>query len=86
MENNKLYVGVHVEFKDNKAYFKIDSTKGISLQDMQAVLAGGLNLTIRCENSEEEQYKSLKKITRHMESELFNDESFKDLHIGIKKY
>jgi hypothetical protein len=86
MENNKLYVGVHVEFIDDKAYFKIDATKGISLQDMQAVLVGGLNLTLRCENSEEEQFKKLKQITRHMESELFNDDSFKDLHIGIKQY
>jgi hypothetical protein len=85
MENNTLYVGVHVEFIDDKAYFKLDTTKGISLVDIQSVLVGGLNLTIRCEDSEEEQFKKLKQITRHMESELFNDSSFKDLHNGIKK-
>lgn len=85
MENNSLYVGVHVDFIDNRAHFKIDATKGISLEQMQAVLVGGLNLSIRGEDNPEEQYKTFKKIVRHMENELFNDDSFKDLHIGIKK-
>lgn len=85
MENNNLYVGVHVEFIDNRAHFKIDATKGISLKELQSVLVGGLNLSIRGEGSPEEQYSTFKKIVHHMEDELFNDDSFKDLHIGVKK-
>jgi len=79
----KFYVGVTAEIKEGKVYFNIDTTKGITLKEIQSVLAGGLNLTIKGVGSPEDQFKTYKEIVRHMESELFNDESFKDAHIGI---
>ena len=56
----------------------------MSLSDVRAVLAGGLTLTIKGIENPEEQYKTFKEVVRFIESELFNDDSFKDLYVGIK--
>jgi hypothetical protein len=79
----KLYVGVHAEIKDGKVFYYLDGTSGISLVDVRAVLIGGLTLTIKGIENPEEQYHTFKHIVRHIEGELFNNESFKDLHIVI---
>lgn len=83
MENQKLYVGVHCEFVDEKVHFKIDTTQGMTLKDLQSVLVGGLNLAIRGEKTPKLQGKALREIISYMEQELINVESFKDAHIGI---
>ena len=80
----KLYVGVHAEIKDGKIFYYLDATSGMSLLDASSVLVGGLTLTIKGIENPEEQYHTFKQVVRHIEGELFNDESFKDLHIGIK--
>ena len=80
----KLYVGVHAEIKDGKVFYYLDGTSGISLVDVRAILVGGLTLTIKGIENPEEQYKIFKKIVHHMENELFNDDSFKDLHVVIQ--
>lgn len=80
----KLNVIVNAEIKDNKVYYSIDASQGINLKEMQAVLVGGLNLSIKGEKTPELQYQTFKNIVRHMESELFNDESFKDIHIKVQ--
>jgi hypothetical protein len=80
----KLYVGVRAEFKDEKVFYYLDAISGMSLLDVRAVLTGGLALTIKGIENPEEQYHTFKQVVRHIEGELFNDESFKDLHIGIK--
>lgn len=79
-----LYVGVHTELKDGRAFYYLDTTKEMSLSEVRAVLTGGLALTIKGIENPEEQYKTFKEVVRFMESELFNDNSFKDLHIRIK--
>jgi hypothetical protein len=80
----KLYVGVHAEIKDGKVFYYLDGTSGISLVDVRAILIGGLTLTIKGIENPEEQYKTFKQVVRFMESELFNDDSFKDLYVGTK--
>ena len=85
MENLKLYVGVHCEFVDGKAYFKIDTTKGMTLKELQSVLVGGINLAIRGEKTPELQGKTLRELISFMEQELINIESFKDAYIGIDR-
>ena len=80
----KLYVGVHTEFKDGRAFCYLNSSKEMSLSDVRAVLVGGLTLTIKGIENPEEQYKTFKEVVRFIESELFNDDSFKDLYVGIK--
>jgi hypothetical protein len=80
----KLYVGVHAEIKDGKIFYYLDAANGVSLLDAMSVLVGGLNLTIKGIENPVEQYRTFKKIVHHMENELFNDNSFKDLHIGIQ--
>lgn len=85
MENQKLYVGVHCEFVEQKIQFKIDTTKGMTLGDLQSVLVGALNLSIRGEKTPELQGKRLREIISFMESELIDVDSFKDAYIGIPK-
>ena len=85
MENLKLYVGVHCEFVDGKVYYKIDTTKGMTVKDLQSVLVGGLNLAIRGEKTPELQGKILREIISFMEQELINVESFEDAHIVIDR-
>ena len=80
----KLYVGVHTEFKDGRAFYHFDGTKGISLSEARAILVGGLTLTIKGIENPEEQYKTFKEVVRFIEGELFNDDSFKDLNVGVK--
>jgi hypothetical protein len=80
----KLYVGVHAEIKDGKIFYYLDAINGMSLLDARSVLVGGLTLTIKGIENPEEQYHTFKQVVRHIEGELFNDESFKDLHIEIK--
>lgn len=77
----KLYVGVQTEFKDGSAFYYLNCTKEMSLSEVRAVLTGGLTLTIKGLENSEEQYKTFKEVVRFMESELFNDDSFKDLHV-----
>ena len=79
----KLYVGVRAEFKDEKVFYYLDTISGMSLLDVRSVLVGGLNLTIKAIENPEEQYKTFKQVVRFMERELFNDDSFKDLYVGI---
>ena len=83
MEKDKLYVGIHCESVDGKLHFNIDVTKGMTLNDLQSVLTGGLNLAIRGEKTPELQGKALREIISFMEQELINVESFKDAHIKI---
>jgi len=80
----KLYVGVHAEIKDGKIFYYLDVTSGMSLLDARKVLAGGLTLTIKGIENPEEQYHTFKQVVRHIEGELFNNESFNDLYVGIK--
>lgn len=84
MENIKLYVGVHVEIKDGKAYISIEAAKGMALSEMQSVLVGGLNLAIRGEKTPELQGKRLKEIISIMESELIDINSFDDAEFKTK--
>jgi hypothetical protein len=79
-----LYVGVRAEFKDEKVFYYLDCTKKMSLSEVRAVLTGGLTLTIKGIENPEEQYYTFKQMVRFIEGELFNDESFKDLYLGIK--
>lgn len=74
----KLYVGVHTEFKDGRVFCYLNGSKEMSLSDVIAVLTAGLNLTIKGIENPDEQYKTFKEVVRFMESELFND-----LHVGI---
>lgn len=83
METTKLYVGVHAEITEGKVYFKIDATEGIVLSDLQKILVGGLNLSIRGERTPELQGKKLREIIYFMESEFVNVDSFNDVHIGV---
>jgi len=80
----KLYVGVHAEIKDGKIFYYLDGNSGMSLLDAMSVLAGGLTLTIKGIEDPEEQYHTFKHIVRHIEGELFNNDSFKDLYVGTK--
>jgi hypothetical protein len=80
----KVYVGVRAEFKDEKVFYYLDATNGISLVDVRSILIGGLTLTIKGIENPEEQYYTFKQMVRFIEGELFNNESFKDLYLGIK--
>jgi hypothetical protein len=80
----KLYVGVRAEIKDGKIFYYLDGNSGMSLLDVMSVLIGGLTLTIKGIENPEEQYYTFKQMVRFIEGELFNDESFKDLYLGIK--
>jgi hypothetical protein len=80
----KLYVGVRAEFKDEKVFYYLDGTSGISLVNVRAILIGGLTLSIKGIENPEEQYYTFKQMVRFIEGELFNNESFKDLYLGIK--
>jgi hypothetical protein len=80
----KLYVGVRAEIKDGKIFYYLDGNSGMSLLDAMSVLVGGLTLTIKGIENPEEQYYTFKQMVRFIEGELFNDESFKDLYLGIK--
>ena len=80
----KLYVGVQTELKDGRSFHYLHCAKEMSLSEVRAVLTGGLTLTIKGIENPEEQYKTFKQVVRFMESELFNDDSFKDLYVGTK--
>jgi hypothetical protein len=80
----KLYVAVRSEPKDGKVFYHMEIVNGMTLSDATAVLVGGLTLAIKGIENSEEQYKTFKEIVTFIESELFNDKSFKDLYVGVK--
>ena len=80
----KLYVGIHAEFKDGRTFYYLNGLKEMSLSEVRALLVGGLTLSIKGIENPGEQYKTFKEVVRFMESELFNDDSFKDSYVGIK--
>jgi hypothetical protein len=84
MEYEKFYVGTTVEFRDGKYHFQLDTTKGMLLQEIRAVLVGAINLTIRGEETPEKQAIALKSVISYMEEEFINVESFNDVYVKNK--
>jgi len=83
--DKKYYVGINCEYIDGKYNFSIDTTKEMTVDELYSVLVGGINLVIRCEKTPELQGKRLWEIIQHMERELINVDSFRDVYINLPK-
>jgi hypothetical protein len=79
MEETKMKVSVEVTVKeDNTFLFNILANELIDTQLIQSILAGGLALSIRAEETPRKQAKVLKDVIEYLESEFINPDSFSD--------
>ena len=69
-EETKYYAGVEVTVKDGRYYFNISAQKGIDMDAIRSILAGGLSLTILSEKTPEKQGQELRGVVEYLESEL----------------
>lgn len=80
MEEAKMSVTVEVTIKeDNTFLFNILASESLDNQLIQSVLAGGLALSIRAEETPKKQAKVLKDVIDYLESEFINPDSFSDV-------
>jgi hypothetical protein len=78
MEEIKMTVSVEVTVKDERFYFNILTNEGISLPMIRSILAGGVALSIRGEETHELQAKAISEVIDYLESEFINPDSFHD--------
>jgi hypothetical protein len=78
-EETKYYAGVEVTVKDGRYYFNISAQKGLDMNAIRSILAGGLSLTILSEKTPEKQGQALRGVVEYLESELVNVDSFTDI-------
>ena len=78
-EETKYYAGVEVTVKDGRYYFNISAQKGLDMDAIRSILAGGLSLTILSEKTPEKQGQALRGVVEYLESELVNVDSFTDI-------
>ena len=69
-EETKYYAGVEVTVKDGIYYFNISAQKGLDMDAIRSILAGGLSLTILSEKTPEKQGQALRGVVEYLESEL----------------
>lgn len=69
-EETKYYAGVEVTVKDGRYYFNISAQKGLDMDAIRSILAGGLSLTILSEKTPEKQGQALRGVVEYLESEL----------------
>jgi hypothetical protein len=81
MEQTKLKVSVEVTVNDGKFFYDISAQKGMDIEDIRAVLCGGVALSIRGEETPKLQAEALKDVISYLESEFINVESFSDVNI-----
>jgi hypothetical protein len=81
MEQTKLKVSVEVTVNDGKFFYDISAQKGMDIEDIRAVLCGGVALSIRGEETPKLQAEALKDVVSYLESEFINVESFSDVNI-----
>jgi len=81
-EETKLNVTVEVTIKDGRYYFNILTHEGVTKELIRSILAGGLALTIRAEETPEEQGKVIREVIDYLESEFINPDSFNDTYIN----
>jgi hypothetical protein len=81
MEQTKLKVSVEVTVNDGKFFYDISAQKGMDIEDIRAVLCGGVALSIRGEETPKLQAEALRDVIGYLESEFINVESFTDVNI-----
>lgn len=81
MEQTKLKVSVEVTVNDGKFYYDISAQEGMDIDDIRAVLCGGVALSIRGEETPKLQAEALRDVVSYLESEFINVESFSDVNI-----
>ncbi len=81
MEEVKLEVMVEVTEKDGRFYFNILADTHIDRNMIRSILAGGLALTIRGEETPQEQGLALRDVINYLENEFINTDSFSDAYI-----
>jgi hypothetical protein len=81
MEQTKLKVSVEVTVNDGKFFYDISAQKGMDIEDIRAVLCGGVALSIRGEETPKLQAEALREVIGYLESEFINVESFSDVNI-----
>ena len=78
-EETKYQVGVDLTIRDGRYYFNILAQKGLDVENIRSILAGGLSLTILSEKTTEKQGQALRGVIDYLESELVNVDSFTDI-------
>jgi hypothetical protein len=79
MEEIKLKVSVEVTItKDNLYQYQILAPESLEIDEIRAILAGGVALSIRSEDTPKEQAVALKSVINYLESEFINPDSFSD--------
>lgn len=78
MEETKLTVAVEVTVKGGKFFYNILAQRGMDINDIRAVLCGGVALSIRGEETPKLQAEALRDTIGYLESEFINVESFTD--------
>jgi hypothetical protein len=81
MEETKMDVVVEVTIKDGRFYFNIKANENMEVDLIRSVLAGGLALTIRGEETPQKQGKVLREVISYLESEFINTDSFSDAYV-----
>lgn len=79
MEETKLKVTVEVTVKgDDNFIFNILAAETLTTEMIRSVLAGGLALSIRAEETPKNQATALRDVIDYLESEFINPDSFSD--------
>ena len=79
MEETKLKVSVEVTIEDdNNFLFNILAPKSMDRDMIRSILAGGVALSIRAEETPKDQAKALRDVIDYLESEFIDPDSFSD--------
>lgn len=86
MEDITLNVSVEVKVKeDGRFYYNVLTQKGMDSEMIRSVLAGALALTIRGEETPEQQGKALRDVINYLEEEFISVDSFTDIYTEFSK-
>lgn len=77
-ENNTLSVRVDMTHVDGKFRFNIFTSEEIHLETMRAILAGGVALSIKAEDSTEKQGVAMKEVIDYLTNEFISTDSFEN--------
>jgi endonuclease III-like uncharacterized protein len=83
MEKTKMNVTVEVTvIEDEQFLFNIIAHESMDHESILSILAGGVALTIRGQETPKKQAKALKDVIGYLESEFINVDSFNDVKVN----
>lgn len=77
-ENKTLSVLINMTHANGRFHFNLSTSEEINPVMMRAILAGGLALSIKAEDSPENQGKAMKDVIDYLTSEFISTDSFEN--------